>query len=108
MDFSKFRANINALIESRGLTIVDLGAKTNMAPTTIHRYLSCDRTPDLQNLIRLSDFFNVSLDWLLGLSDERYTAMPKELQEIADMYEIASPEDRRVVQAVLSKYRKEK
>ena len=43
MDFSKFRANLTALIEARGLAVVDLGAETNMAPTTIHRYLSGGR-----------------------------------------------------------------
>lgn len=108
MDFSKFRANLTALIEARGLTVVDLGAETNMAPTTIHRYLSGRRTPDIQNLMRLTDFFDVSLDWLLGLSGERYNVMPQEIQDVADLYEVASPEDRRVIQAVLKKYRKEK
>ena len=48
-----------------------------MAPTTIHRYLSGGRTPDLRNLMRLADFFDVSLDWLLGLSGERYNVMPR-------------------------------
>lgn len=107
MDFSKFRANLTALIEARGLAVVDLGTETNMAPTTIHRYLSGGRTPDLPNLIRLADFFDVSLDWLLGLSGERYNVMPQEIQDVADLYEVASPEDRRVIQAVLNKYRKE-
>ena len=108
MDFSKFRANLTALIEARGLAVVDLGAETNMAQTTIHRYLSGGRTPDLPNLMRLADFFEVSLDWLLGLSGERYNVMPQEIQDVADLYEVASPEDRRVIQAVLNKYRKEK
>ena len=78
-----------------------------MAPTTIHRYLSGGRTPDLPNLMRLADFFDVSLDWLLGLSGERYNVMPQEIQDVADLYEVASPEDRRVIQAVLNKYREE-
>ncbi len=95
-------------IEARGLAVVDLGAETNMAPTTIHRYLSGGRTPDLPNLMRLADFFDVSLDWLLGISGERYNVMPPEIQDVADLYEVASPEDRRVIQAVLNKYRKEK
>ena len=108
MDFSKFRANLTALIEARGLAVADLSTETNMASTSIHRYLSGGRTPDLSNLMRLADFFDVSLDWLLGLSGERYNVMPQEIQDVADLYEVASPEDRRVIQAVLNKYRKEK
>ena len=57
--------------------------------------------------MRLADFFDVSLDWLLGLSGERYNVMPQEIQDVADLYEVASPEDRRVIQAVLNKYREE-
>jgi len=107
MDFSKFRANLAALIESRGVSIINLSNDTGMAPTTIHRYLSANRTPDLPNLMRLSDYFSVSLDWLLGISGDRYNVLPAEIQEVADLYEVASPEDRRVVYAVLSKYRKD-
>lgn len=108
MDFTRFKENLTALIESRGITYVDLSAETNMAPTTLHRYVSGSRTPDLSNLVRLADYFNVSLDWLLGLSGERYNIMPQELQDVADLYSLSTPEDRRVIQAVLGKYRKEK
>lgn len=109
MDFTKFRENLSALIESRGITVKDLAAEANMAPTTIHRYFSANRTPDLPNLMRLADYFNVSLDWLLGFSGDGnppFSSLPPEIQEVADLYEVASPEDRRVIQAVLGKYRK--
>lgn len=33
-------------------------------------YESGDREPDIDNLIALADFFNVSLDWLTGRRDE--------------------------------------
>lgn len=107
MDFTKFKFNLTSLVEARGMTIAELGAKTNMAPTTIHRYLSGNRTPDLANVIRLCEFFGVSVDWLLGFSGEQYNTLSRELQDVVDCYEIASPSDRRVIQAVLGKYRKE-
>ena len=108
MDFSRFRENLTALVESRGITFVELGAATNMASTTLHRYISGDRTPDLPNLMRLAEYFDVSLDWLLGFSDERFECIPAEMRQFMELYNIASPDDRRVIQAVLSKYRKEK
>lgn len=107
MDFTNFRYNLKSLIDSRGVTFLELSAATNMAPTTLHRYVSGCRTPELPNLMRLAEYFNVSLDWLLGLSGNRYDVMPHELQEVADLYSIANPDDRRVIQAVLGKYRKE-
>lgn len=108
MDFEKFRKNLATLLESRGLSAKDLASETEMAATTIHRYLSASRTPDLPNLMRLADYFEVSLDWLTGISDARIPTLPPGIRDIADLYEIASPEDRRVIQAVLNKYRKEK
>lgn len=64
MDFSKFRANLTALIEARGLAVVDLGAEIQTwRPTTIHRYLSGRADARSPNLMRLADFFDVSLDW---------------------------------------------
>ena len=107
MDFSKFQQNLATLVEARGITYVDLSIETNMATTTLHRYISGNRTPELPNLIRLAKYFNVSLDWLLGLCGDRYDIMPQELQDIANLYSIATQEDKQVIQTILSKYRKE-
>ena len=108
MDFSKFRKNLATLIEGRSLSIPEISSEMGMARTTIYRYLSCNRTPDLPNLITLAEYFSVSLDWLIGLSDERFNFLHPEIQDIAYLYEAASPEDRRVIQAVVDKYRIDK
>lgn len=39
------------------------------------------------------------------MSGDKYNVMPKEVQEIADLYQAATTDDRLVVDAVLKKYR---
>ena len=52
-------------------------------------------------------YFGVSVDWLLGLSNDRYEAVPTEVREFATLYALASPDDRTIVETVLKKYREE-
>ena len=55
----------------------------------------------------LARYFGVSVDWLLGLSNDRYEAVPSEVREFATLYALASPDDRTIVETVLKKYREE-
>jgi len=108
MDFTIFKQNLRHFMESRGYTIQGLAEDVELPSATISRYLSGDRTPDLKYVIKLAEFFDVSVDWLLGLSGDKYDVMPQELQDVATLYSLATPDDRRVVQAVLNKYRTSK
>lgn len=103
-DYCKFRDNLRQLITGRGLTIKGLCEDVNIRAATISRYLSGDRTPDLPYAITIAQYFNVSLDWLLGLNGDKFDIMPQEVQSVATNYQLATPDDRKVVQAVLSKY----
>lgn len=104
MDYSVFRDRMNYLFEGRGLTRQALAAELGISTPSISRYLSGDRAPDLPYLLIIADYFHVSIDWLLGLEDGRQ-ALNDEMHEIAHLYSIASVDDRKVVQAVLDKYR---
>ncbi len=46
-----------------------LALKLNISQSTVSAYEVGDRTPDLKILIRIAQFFGVSLDYLAGLSD---------------------------------------
>ena len=106
MDYSFFRENLKNLLSVRGYTIKGFAAEINASAATISRYLSGDRTPDLPYVVNIASFFNVSIDWLLGINGDQFDVMPKEVQEVASLYSLASPDDRRVIQAVLGQYRK--
>jgi repressor LexA len=67
------------LRREKGLTQAHLGAYFNLAESTISLYESGKRSPDYDTLKRLASFFSVSLDYLLGISDNRQ--LPSQLQE---------------------------
>ena len=95
------------LIESRGLYSKDIAAEINVSTPTLSRYLQGVREPELKYVVRLARYFGVSVDWLLGLSNDRYEALPAEVREFATLYALASPDDRTIVETVLKKYREE-
>lgn len=104
MDYSVFRDRMNYLFEGRGLTRQALAAELGISTPSISRYLSGDRAPDLPYLLVIADYFHVSIDWLLGLEDGRQ-ALNDDMHEVAHLYSISSADDRKVVHAVLDKYR---
>ncbi|MGG1444382.1 helix-turn-helix transcriptional regulator [Brevibacillus laterosporus] len=51
------------------LTMKELGQKINVAESTVSGYESETRKPDIEIIKKLSDLFEVSSDYLLGLTD---------------------------------------
>lgn len=60
---------LKRLRKEKKLTQTELGKIINVTKVSISGYESGDRTPDTDNLRRLSDFFGVSSDYLLGRTD---------------------------------------
>ena len=54
------------LRRNRNLTQVQLGKAIKVSSSLISAYEKSDRLPSLDVLIRLSDFFHVSTDYILG------------------------------------------
>lgn len=105
MDFSIFAERLNTLIENNGLTAAALSEQTGVTAPAISRYLKGDRQPKLQYVLIFSRFFNVSVDWLLGIESDRYAGLPQDIKELVELYSIARPEDRKVIQVVLERYK---
>lgn len=105
VDYSAFRENLRRLVEGTSKTQAEVAEELGMSAPTLNRYLVAKRTPDLPYVVQIANHFNVSIDWLLGLTGEKYNVLPKEVQEIADLYQAATKDDRRVVEAVLNKYK---
>ncbi|MCK8827128.1 helix-turn-helix domain-containing protein [Natroniella acetigena] len=53
------------------LTQAKLAKELNIGESTISLYESGNREPDYQILKRIADYFNVSVDYLLELTDEK-------------------------------------
>lgn len=70
-DVEKFSYRLVVLMEDFNLNQTDLSKKIGISNVTISRYLTGDRTPRLDVITRLASFFNVSVDYLLGFSDNK-------------------------------------
>ena len=56
--------------KQRGVTQLKLAMDLNISQNTISRYETGEREADYTTLIRLADYFNVSLDYLLERTDD--------------------------------------
>ncbi|MCD8398289.1 MAG: helix-turn-helix domain-containing protein [Lachnospiraceae bacterium] len=105
LNFEAFHVNLRNLVAARGITYKQLANEIGILPSTLSRYVGEKRYPDLTNIVKIADYFNVSIDWLIGFNGESFDVLPQEVQDVTEMYMIASPADRDIVQAVLNKYR---
>ncbi len=53
------------------LTLKALGNRLNLAESTLSLYESGKRTPDYETLRKMAEVFDVSVDYLLGRTDEK-------------------------------------
>ena len=57
---------LKELRKSRKISQLKLALDLNMNQNTISRYENLEREADYKTLIRLADYFGVSIDYLLG------------------------------------------
>ncbi|AUM92661.1 helix-turn-helix domain-containing protein [Clostridium botulinum] len=63
---------LRELREEKELTQNELGKFLNVSRQAVSSYESEETEPSINNLIKLANIFNVSLDYLLGRTKERY------------------------------------
>jgi len=61
--------NLKLLRRSRGYTQLAVQMKTGIEQALISKFESGERVPPTETLITLADFYNVSIDYLLGRTD---------------------------------------
>ena len=61
---------IKELRKNRGYTQVSLQMQTGIEQALLSKYENGERVPPTETLIRLADFFNVSVDYMLGRTDK--------------------------------------
>ena len=73
MDFNieNFSYRLTVLLEENNMTQTQLAKEIGTSNVTICRYLTCERIPRLDVVTRIASVFNVSLDYLLGLTDDK-------------------------------------
>lgn len=62
---------IRELRNEQRITQLKMALNLNMSQNTISRYENGEREPGIAELIRIADYFHVSIDYLVGRSDSR-------------------------------------
>lgn len=60
---------LKELRKKRGITQLKLSLELNMTQNTISRYENGEREAGYNELIKIADYFDVSIDYLLGRTD---------------------------------------
>ena len=66
-----FSERLKQLKEEKGVTYPALAEYLNRKTRIVQRYAAGTSKPDYYGLIALADFFDVSIDYLVGRSDQR-------------------------------------
>ena len=82
MDYSTFSNNVRMLIERRGMTVNSFCDDIGIPAPTISRYLTGEREPKFSYIVRIAEYFNVSLDWLVGINGEKFDVLPADIQDV--------------------------
>ncbi len=69
IDMSIFRERLLKLRKNMNLTIYDLENILKLSKSALHTWEKGISIPNAQAVIKLADYFNVTTDYLLGLSD---------------------------------------
>lgn len=112
----EFGERLKKLRTNRHMTQDELGEifENPKAQSTVGTWERGVRQPSMEDLVRIAQFFNVSIDYLLGISEEERRIEtfkednPKELKEFLNQNHILfngaelSPEDKRRMTDILT------
>jgi Predicted transcriptional regulators len=65
-----FSERLKELRSSKGLTMEQLGKEIGSTKGTISNLENGNKKPSLDMLIKLANYFNISIDYLVGRTDE--------------------------------------
>ena len=68
---SKFGENLKELMNDENLSTVILNRKIGISKTQLGKYLSGYYEPTLKNAIKICNYFDCSLDYLLGIDSDK-------------------------------------
>ena len=61
--------NLKKLRKQAGLTQISLQMKTGIEQALLSKFENGDRSPPTETLMQLADFYNVSMDYIMGRTD---------------------------------------
>lgn len=92
-----FNVRLKQLRQKNRLTQGELAAILGLKPTAISNYESERNEPSFEKLIALSKYFDVTCDYLLGVSDSYLPVggevLDRDIVEFFDLYQHLTPEN---------------
>lgn len=96
---------IKQLRKEKNMTQIRLSIELDVSQETVSAYESGKHFPSVQILLKLSEIFNVSCDYILGLSDVKYIQSGGEynFDEIAlvSLYRTLSTSEKKMTKAYM-------
>ncbi|MFB5760231.1 helix-turn-helix domain-containing protein [Paenibacillus medicaginis] len=80
---------ISALRENRKLTQEEMASQLQISRASLSHYEKNRRKPDFDTLRKIADFFQVSIDYLLGRDDDLIPAANDEILEFSENLELS-------------------
>ena len=77
-----FIKRLEALMEEKDMSQIELASKIGTTNVTISRYLSGERIPRLEIVAKIAEVFHTSVDYLVGLSSIRSNSNTSDMLEI--------------------------
>lgn len=99
-----FAQQFKSLIDRKGLTQRIIADRINTTETTISRYVSGARTPNIETAVELARVLGVSMDTLVGIEPPTPSHMAPDLTILIECYGKASAADRQVLWTLLDRY----
>lgn len=103
--------NLKQLREEAGITQKQLADCIGVSQQSINKYENHDVEPDIATLIRMADFFNTSVDFLIGHSDvrrkievTRVYELNQDESEMIENYRLLTNKQKRCVGVVIDGY----
>ncbi|MFP4372460.1 MAG: HD domain-containing phosphohydrolase [Halanaerobium sp.] len=93
----EFSSRLKKIRKSRKLSQKDLAEDLGYARTTIANYEQNTRIPSLETILEIADYFNISLDYLLGRTKIKNTFQDLILDKIQTPVLLIEPESAKII-----------
>lgn len=101
---------LKELREEKGLKQSELAKILNISSSSVGMYETDRREPDDDLKLEIANYFNVSVDYLMGKTNKRNSAISHDNEFIAfyEGYKDLEDEDKEVIQATINALKKKK
>lgn len=85
-----YKNRIAVLRKSRNLTQDDMSTTLGISRAALSHYEKGRREPDYDTLITIADFFKVSLDYIMGRTDDPLASLDPDTRTFTDRLELSN------------------